>query len=202
MKRALQEKFLLYRVRVKKDPEAFAKIYDLYAPRIHRFVFFKVSSEEEAQDIAADVFLRAWQYLIDERGREVRHLSALLYRIARNNVIDFYRSRAAHETAPLTSEAENHVSDDGRALELSDARLDVDALAKHLRALKDEYREALVMRYLDEMTTSEIADALGKTPGNVRVILHRAAQALRHLHEKEPDRTTEAAQGDPSGRRP
>ena len=78
MKRPLHEKLLVYRVRVKKDPEAFGKIYDLYVTRIYRFVFFKVSSNEEAQDITADVFLKAWQYLLEERSKAVRNLGVMM----------------------------------------------------------------------------------------------------------------------------
>lgn len=187
MSNPLQEKLLLYHIRLKKDPDAFGKVYDLYARRIYRFVYFKVSSEEEAQDLTADVFLRAWQYLIDGTGKEVRHLGALLYGIARNRVIDYYRMRAVRETVPLLEEAEEALSDDRRLAEKNDAKIDADMLAKHLRSLKDEYREVLVMRYLDELGTDEISKILGKQPGNVRVLLHRAVEALRNLvEEKQP----------------
>ena len=160
MSHLLQEKLLLYQIRIKKDPEAFAKIYDLYARRIYRFVYFKVSSEEEAQDITADAFLKAWQYLLDEKGREVKHLNALLYSIARNRVIDHYRSRAARETVPLIEEAEELISDDRLEQEKAEARIDTQFLEKHLRLLKDEYREVLVMKFLDEMDNAEISRIL------------------------------------------
>jgi RNA polymerase sigma-70 factor (ECF subfamily) len=201
MSNPLQEKLLLYRVRAKKDPEAFGKIYDLYARRIYRFVYFKVSSEEEAQDLTADVFLKAWSFLLDEKGGEVRHLSALLYSIARNRVIDHYRSRAARETLPLMESAEEMLADDRMDLKKVDAAIDAKMLAKRLRSLKDEYREALVMKYLDELETSEIANILGKTNGNVRVLLHRATEALRDLvaaderiHAEPDGGTTEVAE--------
>jgi RNA polymerase sigma-70 factor (ECF subfamily) len=212
MKRALQEKILLYRVRVKKDPEAFGRIYDFYAPRIYRFVFFKVSSEEEAQDITADVFLRAWHYLLEDTGRDVKHLGALLYSIARNRVIDLYRTRSLRETLPLTEETEETIPDDRRLMEKAEAEIDAGLLEKHLRRLKDEYREALILKYLDEMGAGEIAKVLDKTPGNVRVLLHRALTALRevieaeavkndHDHVEQENRgTIEDAQNDSSGR--
>lgn len=201
MSNPLQEKLLLYRVRAKKDPEAFGKIYDLYARRIYRFVYFKVSSEEEAKDLTADVFLKAWSYLLDEKGGEVRHLSALLYSIARNRVIDHYRSRAQRETLPLAEEAAEILADARMDPKKVEAAVDVAMLQKRLRSLKDEYREVLVMKHLDELETSEIARILGKTHGNVRVLLHRATEALRDLvstddqpHEV-PDRgTTESAE--------
>ena len=188
MSNPLQEKLLLYQVRAKKDPEAFGKIYDLYAHRIHRFVYFKVSSTEEAQDLTADVFLKAWSYLLDEKGKEVRHLSALLYGIARNRVIDHYRSRATRETLPLPESAEELIGDDRTTNRQTEAKLDVKMLERHLRSLKDDYREVLVMKYLDELETSEIGKILGKTDGNVRVLLHRATEAIRGLvDENEPN---------------
>jgi len=201
MSNPLQEKLLLYRVRAKKDPEAYGKIYDLYARRIYRFVYFKVSSVEEAQDITADVFLKAWSYLLDEKGAEVRHLSALLYSIARNRVIDHYRSRSNKEALPLAESAEEILADDRMDLKKVDANLDAKMLEKRMRSLKDEYREVLVMKYLDELETDEIARILGKTNGNVRVLLHRATEALRDLvandekNHAESDRgTTEVAE--------
>lgn len=181
MSNPLQEKLLLYRVRAKKDPDAYGKIYDLYARRIYRFVYFKVSSEEEAQDLTADVFLKAWSFLLDEKGGEVRHLSALLYSIARNRVIDHYRSRSNRETILLAEGAEEMLADHRMDPKKVDAGIDARMLEKRLRSLKDEYREVLVMKHLDELETSEIARILGKTHGNVRVLLHRATEAMRDL---------------------
>lgn len=180
MSNSLHDKLLLYRVRTKRDPEAFGKIYDLFAHRIYRFVYFKVSSVEEAQDITADVFLKAWSYLIDEKGQEVRHLSALLYSMARNRVIDHYRSKS-HEAVPLSEHAEETVADPHTESAKVEAMIDTQLLEKHLRSLKDEYREVLVMKYLDELDTAEIAKILGKSHGNVRVLLHRALEAVREL---------------------
>ena len=88
----ISEKILLYKVQTKKDPEAYAKLYDLYVKRIYRFVFFKVSSEVEAEDITSDVFLKAWNYL--NANKEVKSFSGLLYRMARNAVIDLYRAKS------------------------------------------------------------------------------------------------------------
>lgn len=204
MKRVLQEKFLLYRIRAKKDPEAFGKVYDLYAPKIYRFVYFKVSSKEEAQDITAEVFLKAWQYLLDPKGQEVRHLSALLYRIARNNVIDFYRQRAARGETTAIDPNDQTIADTREQFKKLDAKLDVEALAPALRSLKDEYREVLVMKYIDQLETNEIAEALDKTPGNVRVLLHRAMSSLKKLTQpdyEEVDLQTRESQEYSRGRK-
>jgi RNA polymerase sigma-70 factor (ECF subfamily) len=135
----------------------------------------------------------------------VRHLSALLYRIARNRVIDFYRQRASRGEVESLAPNDEILADTRDQFGKLDAKLDVEALAPALRSLKDEYREVLVMKYIDELDNDEIAEAIGKTQGNVRVLLHRAMNALRGLatdYEEEADRTTEAAPADSGGRKP
>ena len=59
-----QEKLLLIRLQ-KKDPEAFAQIYDLYVTPIYRFIYFKVSSKQDAEDLTSEVFLKIWQYIAE-----------------------------------------------------------------------------------------------------------------------------------------
>src|SRR5271168_2768290 len=77
---------------VKGDSSAFGQLYDHYQPMIYRFVVVKVGRREEAEDITHQVFLSAWQGIkgYEHRGHP---FSSWLYQIARNQVIDFYRSR-------------------------------------------------------------------------------------------------------------
>ena len=62
-----------------------------------------------------------------------------------------------------------------------DLKKDYEQAVKGLKELKDEYREVLVMRHINELSISEIAEALDKSKGNVRVIIYRATQALREV---------------------
>ncbi len=199
MSNILKEKFLLFRIRAKKDPDAFGQIYDAYVRKIYRFIYFKVASAELAEDLTSETFLKAWQYLMEKR--EVPHLQALLYTVARNVVIDHYRA-AAHLQAdiPLDEAVANELTSAGSEKLLKDVEAGIDMMKvlEKLRGLKDEYREVVVMKYLDELTTSEIATALGKTQANVRVILHRATKALgdsiqdaRERTPQNPDRSEE-----------
>ncbi len=179
MRSRLKEKFLLFRIRAKKDPEAFGEIYDAYVKQIYRFIYFKVPSAEQAEDLTSDAFLKAWHYLKEKK--DVPNLQALLYSVARSVVIDWYRANAAERA---------HVSlDDASADDIADAgdekivhdievKFDTSLVLEKLRGLKDEYREVVILKYLDELTTGEIAAVLGKTPANVRVLVHRATKAL------------------------
>ena len=69
MSGTISEKILLYLERTKQDPDAFSELYDAYVKRIYRFVYFKVSGHEEAEDITADVFLKVWNHIIE--GKEI-----------------------------------------------------------------------------------------------------------------------------------
>jgi len=187
MSNVLKEKFLLFRIRAKKDPEAFGKIYDFYVKKIYRFVYFKVASAELAEDLTSETFLKAWQYLMEKR--EVPYLQALLYSIARSVVIDHYRA-AAHAQAdiPLYDAVAVELVSPGSEQLLKDieAGIDMGKVMDKLRGLKDEYREVVVMKFLDQMSTSEIASALGKSASNVRVLLHRATKALAEAVDDVP----------------
>ena len=92
----LQEKYLIFKIKHSKDPDAYAKLYDFYIDRIYRFVLFKVSRIEDAEDITTEVFLKTWQY-IRTTDKRIANLNSLLYRMARNSVIDHYRSKQRTE---------------------------------------------------------------------------------------------------------
>ena len=192
MRSLLKEKFLLFRIRAKKDPDAFGLVYDTYAKPIYRFIYFKVSSAEQAEDLTSETFLKAWQYLKEKR--EVPHLQALLYSIARSVVIDYYRRSACERSdVPADDERESELTAAGSEKLLRDVetKFDVTRVIEKLRGLKDEYREVVIMKYLDELTTGEIAEALGKSASNVRVILHRATKALSDAIGHEQQRAAE-----------
>lgn len=179
MRSRLKEKFLLFRIRAKKDPEAFGEIYDAYVKQIYRFIYFKVPSAEQAEDLTSDAFLKAWHYLKEKR--DVPNLQALLYSVARSVVIDWYRAAAAERGNVSYDDAPaSELADEGseKLIREVDMKFDTTLVLEKLRGLKDEYREVVILKYLDELTTGEIAAILGKTPANVRVLVHRATKAL------------------------
>lgn len=173
----IEEKLLLFRLRLGQDPESFGKLYDLYVSRIYRFIYFKVPTAEEAQDLTSEVFLKLWEHI--KGGKPVRTIGPLLFQIARNTVIDFYRSRAKTASAGALEDFANLVDEKG----LSRLKLagDLNALRNALRELKDEYREVIVLHHIEGFEHKEIAAVIGKSPMAARVLLHRAMQTLRGL---------------------
>ncbi|MEI6626971.1 MAG: RNA polymerase sigma factor [bacterium] len=182
MKSPILQQILFLKVK-NLDKEAYGQFYDLYAPRIYRFVFFKVNSVGEAQDLTSEVFLKLWQAL--KEGKEIDNLNSFIYTMARNAVIDHYRARANRRLESLDEpeilEEADSIIDDRRDLlqeQMSDFQLK--EVLTNLDKLKDEYKEVIVLKFLDELSIGEIAEVLNKSNGSVRVLLHRALNALRN----------------------
>ncbi len=171
---AFQIKFLAFRVYRFGDTKAFHELHTLYYERVKRFVSFKVARDEDAEELANEVFLRAWEYM---SAQKVDNVMAFLYRLARNLIADHYRR--GKTTEPLTPEIENTVAAEGSLVDEAATHEEAEDLLKRMRSLKEEYRVALAMRYQDEMSTAEIAQALDKKVSAVRVLLYRAKQALK-----------------------
>lgn len=177
-----QEKRSLYRLK-SQDRETFIKVYDDHSAELYRFIYFKVGNREEARDLASMVFLKAWNHVQAKNLVEAKTLRALLYKIARNAIIDYYRQRAARPAVSL-DDPESGALAIAADLDLdadADKQADIRLLSEKLPRLKDEYREALILRFINELSLEEVADIMGKSRGNVRVIIHRAVSALREL---------------------
>lgn len=186
MKDAINEKLLLYKVRIKRDPEAYGLLYDLYVKKIYRFVFFKINSREEAEDLTSEVFLKAWNYLVENSEQEIRSFASFIYRIARNLVVDFYRERAKRAAeSPLDVVSEILVVGSGSVHEQLVVDGEMDVIMKALKKMKLEYQEAVLLHYIEELSASEVARILGKSQINIRVTLHRALKKLKELLENK-----------------
>ena len=181
----IKEKYYVLQVQFRKDPDAFARLYDLYIERIFRFVRFKVSSQEEAEDISSDVFLKAWKF-IKESDVKIGNFKAFVYKIARNCVIDFYRNKSrAFERLPDDQEQLEMIRDQKNLQEEVANKIEVAAIEKHLGKLKEEYREVIVLKHVEGFSFSEIAGILEKKSGAVRVLLHRAMKALKDIIDSQ-----------------
>ena len=158
------------------ESAAFGQLYDRYLPQIYRFVFLKVGRKQDAEDIAQQVFASAWQNVnrFEFKGFP---FSSWLYRIASNAVIDYYRTYKTNidiEQVPEDLFSE-HMSDDERI----DAAMNVRVVRAALATLEQDQQSVLLMKFVDELSNKEIADALQKTEGAIRVIQHRALKQLK-----------------------
>lgn len=173
------EKTILERAQ-RGDTDAFGQIYDFYVTRIYRFVFLKTGNKENAEDLTSETFLKFWRYI---RKTDIRRESVepVLYRIARNLVIDFYRKKEII-TEELDETIANRISDEQQDyISRMINRDEVKSMMEALRELKDEYQEIIILRFVEELELEEIAVITGKSNGSVRVLSHRAIKALEKV---------------------
>ena len=168
-----------------RDKEAFIRVYDEHVKDIHRFVYFKIGSREEANDLTSMIFLKAWNHIQNKTLEDAKTLRALLYRIARNAIVDYYRETGSKITASLDDENNRiEVTDEAESpQERLDRAADLDLIKAKLPLLKEEYKEIIIMKFINDLSLEEIAEISEKSKGNVRVLLHRALNALRELVE-------------------
>ncbi|HTX86642.1 MAG TPA: RNA polymerase sigma factor [Candidatus Nanoarchaeia archaeon] len=181
------DKKLFFRIK-KKDKNAFIEAYDLYSEDIYRFVFFKVGSAEDAKDLTSAAFLKVWNYVQSQGLDESKSLRAFIYKTARNLIVDHYRRLRENEGRLDDNAAglREIISDEKQNLALqSEILSDMELVKEKMKELKDEYREMILMRFIDELSFAEIADVTGKTAGSVRIQTYRALQALKELLEEK-----------------
>ncbi len=159
----------------------FSKIYDKYISRIYRFAYLRVNSKDIAQDITSETFTRAWNKLkTDNPGSDVKNWAGFLYQIARNLVTDFYREKGKVQI--ISASYSPALIDPSMGLEeKAFLNSDMEQVKSALSQLGQEQQEVIIWRYLDGLSNKEIAEILNKPQATVRVIIHRALEALRQI---------------------
>jgi RNA polymerase sigma factor (sigma-70 family) len=160
------------------DGDAFSRLYDAYFDRIYRFFYYRVDDEEMAGDLTSQVFIKAWENL-DHYQPRGHPFGAWLFQIARNLAIDHYRTSL------------EMVSLDGDQIDIEDPAIDVakqeedqsraEWVRAALRQITPEQRQVLVMKFIEGMSTDEIAIMMGKRTGAIRALELRGLKLLSRI---------------------
>lgn len=158
------------------DETAFGRLYDFYFVKIYRFIYFRTSHKETAEDLAEEVFLKAFsgiKSLASENAFE-----GWLYQIARNLVIDHYRKQKA--TIPLET-VENTEKYESNAIDLLNLEQDQKILLQLIKNLSPEEQTLLKMKFFENLENGIISKILNKSEGAIRVMQHRAITKLKQF---------------------
>jgi RNA polymerase sigma-70 factor (ECF subfamily) len=167
----------------KKNPQAFGQLYDEFYRPILKYILRRTSDIELTQDLTSQTFFKALKGLKKFRWQNIS-FSAWLYRIATNEVNDFYRRKnriiqISLEKLPEIPSQDSADSD----LKLAEAELEskkeFKILSQKIRKLSLIYQTVITLRFFEKKKISEISQIVGKSEGTIKSQLHRALETLK-----------------------
>lgn len=164
-------------INIKK--QQFTQIYKKEADAVFRYVLLRVSNKEEVLDIVQDTFTRFWQSWNKET---IEYPRSFIFTVARNRIIDWYRKKKPQSLEAMVE------SEDGQVFDIPDEKMQTDiklsaeasVVLKALDKLSTGYREAVYLRFVEDLTLAEIAKILATTPNAVSIRLNRGLDELRN----------------------
>jgi RNA polymerase sigma-70 factor (ECF subfamily) len=162
------------------DEAAVRQVYRLYSDGIYRYALYQSGNPELAEDVVGEVFVRMMDSIAsyEYRGSPI---SAWLYRIARNLVID--QQRRGNRLQALDEAHDSRLISEN-PVDLAERELGWAELRGALRELTDEQRQVIILKFIESLENREVAAIIGKSEGSVKSLQHRALRSLRRVLEK------------------
>ncbi|MDP3993804.1 MAG: sigma-70 family RNA polymerase sigma factor [Candidatus Doudnabacteria bacterium] len=160
----------------KGDSVAFGQIYELYFEKVYRFIYYRTNHRQTAEDLVADTFVRVWNKI--SAIEDSASFNGWIYQIARNLLIDYYRSRKIDVDI---STLENVLEYEDNIVDRANLSFQQKKFFAVLGELTSDEQLVIKLKFFDEFDNREIGEMLGKTEGAIRVIQHRAISELKEL---------------------
>lgn len=158
------------------DREAFGELVEQYRDNVYRLAYRMCGNAYDADEAAQEAFVAAWRALPNFRGDA--KFSTWLYRLTTNAAIDVMRREKRHQTVG-DGEMVDLADDADSPQETVERTEQQEAVQKALGTLSEEYREVLLLRYMEELDYAEIAEVLQLPSGTVKSRINRAKAALK-----------------------
>jgi len=162
----------------KEIERAFLTAYDENADALFRHCLARVRDRELAKDMVQETFTRTWVYLAS--GKKVEYMRAFLYRTLHNAIVDTMRKKRSVSLDAMSEEEGFEVVDESHDIP-PEVREEIGEAVQLVSSLDDTYCAVVTMRYIDEMTPSEIANILQVSENVVSVRIHRGIKQLQKL---------------------
>ena len=150
-------------VKIRKNPEKFGELYDLYFNKILNYVFHRTSDYDLARDITAEVFIKVYLKIWTFRWRKIS-IGAWIYRIATNEVNQYFRKRKYHarnlKEWQMNSMLQFESFESGKedAMKELQAHSDYDKVQRILTGMEIKFQEVIALRYFDKKSIKEISE--------------------------------------------
>jgi len=179
----------------------FSDLYREHLRDVYSYAYYRVGNHHDAEDLTEQTFLQAYRHFERaQRESEGRPLRPWLIRIAHNLAANLYRDRSRRPSSPLEDTASLPALHD--TAELAERREELRQVLHAVRALPEDRRDALIMRFALGMDNREIARALDRSDGATKVLIHRAIRQLEKLMSDNPadQAPTPTVPGEPAAR--
>jgi len=169
----------------KDDAEAFGELYSRYVKKMYSYIFHRTGNTQDAEDLTAKVFIRAYAHIGNyvDRGAPFQ---AWLYRIAQNLVANWHRDQARRKIIALDDYVAHSLQSEApeRLAEAVEAR---DHLLEAVRRLPEERQQLLLLKFIEQLSNAEIGEIMGRTEGAIKSLYHRTLLALREDMQSRPE---------------
>ena len=154
--------------------EEFSQLYDLYIKKIYNFVYFRTHHKETAEDLVSLIFMKALEKIASFNHKKGT-FSSWLYRISRNTVIDYYRTKKSEANV---DDIWNLTGNDNIERDLVN-KIQLEKIGEYLQKLEPLHREIIIMKIWDGLSYKEIADITQKSEASLKMAFSRAMTKLR-----------------------
>ncbi len=160
--------------------QQFIQAYEQYSDAIFRYCYYRVFDREKAKDHTQEAFSRTWKYI--SGGKQIENLRAFVYKTANNIIIDEVRKKKATSL--------DTIMEKGFTPSIDTREKTVDYFTGKeiigvIETLDEKYRDVIILKYVNDLSTSEIALVLQETENNVYVRLSRGIQKVKEIIKKQ-----------------
>lgn len=164
---------------MKQDIEKeFLASYDANADALFRHCYFRVYDDELAKDLVQETFCRTWTYIA--KGKEVQNIRAFLYRVLRNVIVDHQRKKSSVSLDKITEKG-FYPDQVKKSPDEIERKAIANEVIQKLELLDEPYRELMQMKFIDDLTSKEMAVILGLSENTVSVRIHRGIKKMRAI---------------------
>jgi len=162
---------------------SFVDMYKQFLTPIYQFVFYRTGGNTAlAEDLCQEIFCKAYEAM--QKNLEIIASKSWIYRIAQNHIIDHYRAKSGKETLSIE---EYDMPHDDNIVETLLQNEEQQEVFTHLHKLPQRQQDLLILRYINQASIQELADMHGTSEGAIRVRIHEAVKALRHIIPAQGD---------------
>ena len=164
--------------------QQFTQAYQAYADAIFRYCYYRVFDREKAKDYMQEAYCRTWKYISE--GKTIENIRAFLYRTASNIIIDEARKKKSISLDYIMEKGFAASHDPREKTEHYFMGKEIIGIVK---SLEEKYRDVILLKYVEDLSTKEIALILNETENNVYVRINRAIVKVREIVQQQEHKT-------------